>query len=227
MKSNAALHAPKPPRTGKRGRPAKKGQRLGKLAAIAATADCGQIEVCRLGRRQQMHVHAFQALFYDVWGERPVQIVLARRATRTEGYDIALVSMDMHATAAEIIEDYDERWSIEVCIEDAKQITGVGEARNRVKHAVERTVPFGLICQSLAICCTRSTAVPSRTSRTAADTPAGTATSATPPTKTCSHGCAARRLPPNTCRLPPAPLTHEKSAAPHQHSTPPLDNPET
>jgi hypothetical protein len=39
-----------------------------------------------------------------------------------------------------------------VCFEDARQITGVGEARNRVKNAVERTVPFGLLCQSLTIC---------------------------------------------------------------------------
>ncbi len=122
-----------------------------KLAAIAAAADWEQIEVTRSGKRRQMHVHSFQALLYDVWGERPVRIVLARRPTRTDGYDIALISMDVDATAAEIIEDYDERWSIEVCIEDAKQITGVGEARNRVKQAVERTVPFNLLCQSLAI----------------------------------------------------------------------------
>jgi SRSO17 transposase len=152
LKSNAQLYAPKPPRTGKRGQPAKKGKRLPKLAEIAAAADWEQIEVTRSGRRQQMHVHAFEALFYDVWGQRPVQVVLARRLTRTEGYDIALVSMDTTATAAQIIEDYDERWSIEVAIEDAKQITGVGQARNRVQRAVERTVPFGLLCQSLVIC---------------------------------------------------------------------------
>lgn len=152
LKSNAKLYAPKPPRTGKRGQPAKKGAKLPKLAGIAAAADFEQIEVTRSGKRQQMHVHRFEALFYDVWGQRPVQIVLARRPTRTDGYDIAIVSMDMHATAAEIIEDYDERWSIEVCIEDAKQITGVGQARNRVQRAVERTVPFGLFCQSLTIC---------------------------------------------------------------------------
>jgi hypothetical protein len=59
--------------------------------------------------------------------------------------------MNITATAAEIIELYDQRWSIEVCIENAKQITGVGQARNRVQKAVERTVPFGLLCQSLTI----------------------------------------------------------------------------
>jgi hypothetical protein len=78
--------------------------------------------------------------------------VLVRGHKRTSGYDIALVSMNITATPAQIIERYDERWSIEVCIEDAKQITGVGQARNRVQKAVERTVPFGLLCQSLSIC---------------------------------------------------------------------------
>ena len=58
------------------------------------------------------------ALFYDVWGERPVQVVLVRGPNRKTGYDIALVSMNMNmtATAAEIIELYGQRWSIEVCI---------------------------------------------------------------------------------------------------------------
>ena len=32
---------------------------------------------------------------------------------------------------------------------DARQIVGVGEARNRTRRAVERTVPFGLICFSV------------------------------------------------------------------------------
>jgi hypothetical protein len=30
--------------------------------------------------------------------------------------------------------------------EDAKQLAGVGEARNRTELAVKRTVPFGLLC---------------------------------------------------------------------------------
>ena len=34
-------------------------------------------------------------------------------------------------------------------IADARQILGVGDARNRTRRAVERTVPFGLICFSV------------------------------------------------------------------------------
>ena len=37
---------------------------------------------------------------------------------------------------------------------------GVGQARNRVKNAVERTVPFGMLIQSLVVVCTPCTAPP-------------------------------------------------------------------
>jgi hypothetical protein len=42
-------------------------------------------------------------------------------------------------------------WAIEVAFEDAKQITGAGEARNRTRKAVERTAPSGLYTQSIVI----------------------------------------------------------------------------
>jgi hypothetical protein len=34
---------------------------------------------------------------------------------------------------------------------DARHLVGVGQARTRARRAVERTVPFGLVCYSLAI----------------------------------------------------------------------------
>ena len=43
------------------------------------------------------------------------------------------------------------RWSIEPANAVGKQQMGVGQARNRVKNAVERTVPFGMLIQSLVI----------------------------------------------------------------------------
>lgn len=68
------------------------------------------------------------------------------------GYDVALVTTDLDATGAQVIERYASRWSIEVAIEDAKQLGGVGQARNRLELAVRRTVPFGLVVNTLAIC---------------------------------------------------------------------------
>lgn len=80
-----------------------------------------------------------------------MQVVLVRDKSRT-GYDVALVTTDLDATASQIVERYAARWSIEVAIGDAKQLGGVGQARNRVEQAVQRTVPFALVVNSLAIC---------------------------------------------------------------------------
>jgi len=89
-------------------------------------------------------------LWHGVFGARPVQVVLIRDRAAT-GYDLALATTDLAATPAQIIERYASRWSIEVAIEDAKQIFGAGQARNRLPAAVHRTLPFSLACQSLAV----------------------------------------------------------------------------
>ena len=67
------------------------------------------------------------------------------------GYDLALVTTDTAASAAQVIERYAARWSIEVAIEDARQVFGAGQARNRTARAVDRTVPFQLACQAVAV----------------------------------------------------------------------------
>ncbi|MHB8289061.1 MAG: hypothetical protein ACYDEY_07460 [Acidimicrobiales bacterium] len=92
-----------------------------------------------------------RCLWYGVFGPQAVQVVLVRDKSKT-AYDIALVTTDLATDAsAQIIERYGSRWCTEVCIEDAKQTSGVGETRNRVRLAVERTVPFALIVNTLAI----------------------------------------------------------------------------
>ncbi len=50
-----------------------------------------------------------------------------------------------------IIERYADRWSEETAFLDARHLAGVGQARTRTKRSVERLVPFGLVCLSLAI----------------------------------------------------------------------------
>ncbi|HEX2810422.1 MAG TPA: transposase [Kineosporiaceae bacterium] len=151
LRSNAALYELAPPPTGRRGRPRLKGQKLPALAGLAAQASFTATSVHRYGRTATVQTAVLDTLWYGVFGPQPVRVVLVRDRT-TSGYDIALVSTDPAATAAQIIERYAARWSIEVAIEDAKQTTGVGQARNRLATAVERTVPFELVITSLAIC---------------------------------------------------------------------------
>jgi hypothetical protein len=66
-------------------------------------------------------------------------------------YDLALVTTDTAASPARVIERYAARWSIEVAIEDSKQIFGAGQAHSRTARAVERSIPFQLACQAIAV----------------------------------------------------------------------------
>ena len=105
----------------------------------------------RYGTTATVQTAVLHCLWYGVFGAQQVQVVLVRDRA-TAGYNVALISTDLTATATQVIERYAARWSIEVAIEDAKQTFGVGQARNRLQAAVERTTPFGLIISSLTVC---------------------------------------------------------------------------
>jgi len=151
LRANAALHDLPPARTGKKGRPRKKGDRLPSLAKAAAAAAFSQVTVTRYGKAETIAAHAFTCLWYSVTGPVPVTVILVRDKSRA-GYDIALVTTEKNPGIARVIERYAARWAIEVAIEDSKQLFGTGQARNRTATAVERTIPFMLACQALAVC---------------------------------------------------------------------------
>jgi hypothetical protein len=151
LRASAALHDLPPERTGRKGRPRVKGGRLPSLAKIAAGAAFSQVTVTRYGKTETIAVHAFTCLWYTVAGTVPVTVILIRDKSRT-GYDLALVTTEQDPDTGQVIERYAARWAIEVAIEDAKQLFGTGQARNRTAAAVERTVPFMIACQALAVC---------------------------------------------------------------------------
>jgi hypothetical protein len=62
-----------------------------------------------------------------------------------------LFTFDTQASTADVVARYAVRWSIEPANANGKQQMGVGQARNRLPKAVERTVPFGMLVQSLVI----------------------------------------------------------------------------
>jgi hypothetical protein len=151
MRANAAVFALAPPRTGQRGRPALKGARLGSLAELAASAVFAPVTITGPdGRRRVEHVWRTTGLWYGPFHTRPVVILLIRRPGRSDGFDVALASTDTTAASAELIARYDRRWTIETAHQEAKA-HGVAQARNRVQRAVERTVPFGFLAQTITI----------------------------------------------------------------------------
>jgi SRSO17 transposase len=152
-KANAVFSQLAPPRTGKRGRPRVKGERIGTPADIARSARWKAVSVSRYGTTSTVQVTEVTCLWYGTWRTDTVRVILVRetgkKTTPAKGYGIALVTTDLQATPEEIIARYAARWSIEVTFFDVKNILGVGQARNRVPKAVERTVPFGLFCHSI------------------------------------------------------------------------------
>lgn len=149
LPANAALYGPRPPRTGRRGRPRKKGTRLGKLTELATAASWLAVRVERYGRVDTVHVATLPALWYGTFADTPGRLVLVRDTDTTEGYDLAIFTTDTHASPEQVVARYADRWSIEVANATGKQVLGIGQARNRVARAVERTVPFEFLTQTL------------------------------------------------------------------------------
>ena len=154
LRADAALYELAPPPTGKPGRPRLKGKRLPELIVLAALTRVRwrQAVVCCYGELRVVELTGIRCLWYGTFGPRPVQVVLVRSPGAPDGYDLALVSTDLGATPALLVERYADRWPVEVLFEESRQVAGVGQARNRTRKAVERTVPFGLVCVSLVVC---------------------------------------------------------------------------
>ncbi|HVA85984.1 MAG TPA: transposase [Candidatus Saccharimonadales bacterium] len=153
MRANAAVYELPAVgrRPGQQGRTPLKGAKLGSLAQIAETAIFTAITIIGPdGRERTAHTHEFICLWYKPFHTRPVKVILIRNPGRSEGFDVALASTDADVPATELISRYDGRWTIETCHQEAKA-HGVGEARNRVQKAVERTVPFGFLAQTITI----------------------------------------------------------------------------
>jgi len=153
MRSNAAVHdLPAGERQpGQMGRTPLKGKKLPGLAEIAKTAIFQTVTITSPdGRERTAHIHELKCLWYVPFHARPVKVILIRNATSTKDFDVALASTDADVRAPELIARYDSRWTIETAHQEAKA-HGVGEARNRVQKAVQRTVPFGFLTQTITI----------------------------------------------------------------------------
>jgi DDE superfamily endonuclease len=148
LPANAVLYGLAPARArGAKGRPRRKGARLGAPAQLAAAAAWVPATVRAYGRSQHIGLADVTCLWYGCLGTITVRVILARDHAGI----LALVTTDLHTPAARLIERYAARWSIEQAFADARNILGAGEARNRVRRAVERTVPFALYLHSLII----------------------------------------------------------------------------
>jgi hypothetical protein len=159
LKVTSVLHELPPPRTGRSGRPRTRGPRLGTPTDLATSATLRgrwrNTRVRRYGRTDSVQILEVACLWYGSFRSRTVRVILVWddkpriRDRDDRGYGLPLVTTDLESTAEDLVARYASRWGIEQAFADARQIMGVGQARNRTRRAVERTVPFGLICFSL------------------------------------------------------------------------------
>ena len=151
LPANAVLYGPKPPPTGRRGRPRVTGARLGTCAQITAGRTGEDTVINVYGQHTAVQVTATEGLWYGSFKTAPGRIVLVKDPGSAQAYDLGLFTLDTSAGPAAIAERYSWRWPIEPSNAAGKQVLGVGDACNRVEKAVERTVPFGFLVQSLLI----------------------------------------------------------------------------
>ncbi len=98
-----------------------------------------------------MQIAAADALWHGSFKNVPGRVVLVKEPGSGKAYDLGIFTLDTDAGPAAIAERYSWRWPIEPSNATGKQLMGVGDACNRVQKAVERTVPFGFLAQTLLI----------------------------------------------------------------------------
>jgi DDE superfamily endonuclease len=146
---NAVLSALAPPKVpGTPGRPALRGPRLGTAAGLAAAAWWDHAAVPAYGGTKDTALAAVTCLWYGCLRTRTIRVILARR----DGCPLlALATTDLKTSPAALVTRYAARWSIEQAFADARNVLGAGQARNRTRRAVQRTVPFALLVSALVV----------------------------------------------------------------------------
>jgi hypothetical protein len=124
LRRDAAVYEPAPPRTGKRGRPRTKGNRLPAPPELAAAAtDWVEVDIDQRGTTVTRRVWHRDVIWYRACPRRLVRLIVVRDPTGTQPDDFFITSAPA-ADPATIASGYTGRWSIEVTNRDAKQALG-------------------------------------------------------------------------------------------------------
>jgi len=152
---NASLYDFPPKRKGGKGRPRVVGQRLPNLGCIAADP-LTKWRLCSMswygGGTKELEVCTGTCLWYHNSCGRPIHIQWTlTRDPGGEGEVTPLLCTGLNATAAEIIEHYVGRWSIETTFQELRAQLGFESTRTWADQGIERMAPaiiasFSLTC---------------------------------------------------------------------------------
>jgi hypothetical protein len=146
MRRDAALFEPAPPRTGRRGRPRTKGDRLPTPAQLSDTLPdpaWATVQVDVRGTTVARLLHTRDLLWYTVNKTDLVRLVIVRDPDGVQPDDYFFTT-DLNATSVDVAERYAARWAIEVCFRDAKQDLGGQHPQSWKRRGPERAAALSL-----------------------------------------------------------------------------------
>lgn len=135
------------------GRPLKRGRPLPKPHELAddVRSPWLRCQADLYGRRRTIHYKTMNAQWYRAWGARLLRVVVVRVDEGEIGMRVFFCS-DPTMTVTDILETYAERWAIEVCFRELKQLLGFADSSARKRAAVERLAPFvGFVYSTLVL----------------------------------------------------------------------------
>jgi hypothetical protein len=145
LRLDAALYEPAPPRSGKAGRPRKKGKRLPTLQVVLdeSQTEWQSIQVNWYdGQTRLMEITSQTAVWYHN-GIPPVPIRWVLIRDPQGAYEtIALLSTTPDLNPLQIVNWFVQRWQVEVTFEEVRAHLGVETQRQWSDQAIERTTPL-------------------------------------------------------------------------------------
>jgi hypothetical protein len=144
LRRDAAVYELTPPRTGRRGRPRKKGERLPSLADMAASATgWTTVEIDQRGTTVTRQVWSRTLLWYAVAKDRPLLLVIVRDPDGVQPDDY-FITTNVDADPAWVAGHYAGRWAIEVTFRDTKQHLGGEDPQSWKRRGPERACYLSL-----------------------------------------------------------------------------------
>lgn len=152
MRPDAVLTAAPIPDAKRRGRPRRRGEVLPKPSAMANDgARFKSTKVHIYGITQNVFYKTCVAQWYRACGASLLRIVVVRCERGTIPFRVYFCT-DVTCSVEQIIESYAQRWSIETCFRNLKQLFGFADSSARTEAAVCRTAPFvGLLYSALVL----------------------------------------------------------------------------
>jgi SRSO17 transposase len=150
---NATLYEEAPARkSGRSGRPRKKGVRLPNPAELAKSRKVRwtKTRVDIYGKSVRVWLKSVDALWYNSAGTQLLRVVVVRDPSRRRRDD-CFFTTDLSMTPTEIIETIAKRWALEVTFRDVKQSLGFEEPQSRTRKAVERTAPMAMLLYGMTV----------------------------------------------------------------------------